>query len=67
MAIPPPENCHMRRLCPRRFRHAIKSACALLPDTPIVIAPHPLVQRSKQSIQRRRSGASRHRQLLHLT
>jgi hypothetical protein len=32
-----------------------------------VIAPHPLVQRAKQSIQRRRSSASRHRQLLHLT
>jgi hypothetical protein len=38
-----------------------------------VIAPHPLVQRSKQSIQRRRSGTSRHRQglrpaqVLHLT
>src|SRR3954465_11120941 len=36
-----------------------------LPDTPIVITPHPLVQRSKQSIQRRWS--SRHRDLLHLT
>jgi hypothetical protein len=38
-----------------------------LPDTSIVIAPHPLVQRAKQSIQRRRSGASGHRQWLHLT
>jgi len=31
-----------------------------LPDTPIVIAPHPLVEWSKQSVQRRRSGVGRH-------
>jgi len=37
-----------------------------LPDTPIVIAPHPLVQRSEQPVQRPRSGASRHGELRYL-
>src|SRR4026209_708392 len=37
-----------------------------LPDTPVVIPPHPFVQRSGQPVQRRRSRASRHPELRYL-